>query len=104
MLYGGGRWGVTESRRITVSARPGDCGGRRSPAGSRQSTFAGNAERFLLNGIAKFIGTYRPEDHIAASQIGVTLCAGQLGGKPLTLAMREARHVAKSVNSRDWAN
>jgi len=76
-------------------------------AGSRKSTFAGHvslAEGFLLNGIANFIGTYWPVDDIAASRFAAAFYAGLLGGKPLTLAMREARRAAKSVNSRDWAN
>jgi CHAT domain-containing protein len=75
--------------------------------GSRKPTFAGHvslAEGFLLNGIANFIGTYWPVNDIAASQFATTFYAGLLAGKPLSLAMREARQVAKSVSQRDWAN
>ena len=74
---------------------------------ARKSTFAGHvgvAEGFLLNGISNFIGTYWPVDDIAASRFANAFYAGLLAGKPLSLAMREARQAAKSVNPRDWAN
>jgi hypothetical protein len=75
--------------------------------GSRKSTFAGHvslAEGFLLNGIANFIGTYWPVNDMTASRFATTFYTGLLGGKPLSLAMREARQAAKSVSPRDWAN
>jgi len=75
--------------------------------GSRRSTFAGHvslAEGFLLNGIANFIGTYWPVNDMTASRFATTFYTGLLGGKPLSLAMREARQAAKSVSPRDWAN
>jgi len=73
----------------------------------RRSTFAGHvslAEGFLVNGIANFIGTYWPVDDVAASRFANAFYAGLLAGKPLSVAMREARQTAKAINSRDWAN
>jgi CHAT domain/Inner membrane component of T3SS, cytoplasmic domain len=73
----------------------------------RRSTFAGHvslAEGFLVNGIANFIGTYWPVDDVAASRFANAFYAGLLAGKPLSVAMREARQAAKTINSRDWAN
>ena len=89
-----------------------ESGRLRGPPGAsaldaRKSTFAGHvgvAEGFLLNGISNFIGTYWPVDDIAALRFANVFYAGLLAGKPLSLAMREARQAAKSVNPRDWAN
>jgi len=75
--------------------------------GAKQSTFVGHvslAERFLLSGIANFVGTYWPVSDNAASRFANAFYGGLLAGKPLSLAMREARQAAKSVNPRDWAN
>jgi CHAT domain-containing protein len=58
----------------------------------------------LVNGIANFIGTYWPVDDVAASRFANAFYAGLLAGKPLSVAMREARQTAKAINSRDWAN
>ena len=81
---------------------PGDRSG-----GAKMSAFVGQvslAESFLLNGIANFIGTYWPVNDTAASRFANAFYAGLLAGKPLSLAMREARQAAKSVSPRDWAN
>jgi hypothetical protein len=75
--------------------------------GVKNSTFVGQvglAESFLLNGIANFIGTYWPVNDSAASRFANAFYGGLLAGKPLSLAMREARQAAKSVSPRDWAN
>jgi CHAT domain-containing protein len=73
----------------------------------RRSTFAGHvslAEGFLVSGIANFIGTYWPVDDVAASLFASAFYGGLLAGKPLSVAMREARKAAKAINPRDWAN
>jgi hypothetical protein len=81
-----------------MPASPGACRGPRSgrqpPPGSLLSPATSSlAEGLLLT-----------EDDIAVSQFAGALNAGQLRGKGLTLVIREARHVAKSINARHRAN
>ena len=64
----------------------------------------GIAESFLVHGAANFVGTFWKVDDIAADSFAATFYAGLLAGKPLSVAMREARIGIQKIGPRDWAN
>lgn len=62
------------------------------------------AEALLASGVQSFIGTYWPVNDLAACAFSQVFYEALVAGKPVAVAMSEARQKLVSMNSRDWAN
>ena len=75
---------------------------RRARATRRPSTSL--AEAFLVGGVANFLGTHWPVGDDAALTFSTSLYPPLLSGRPLGIAIRDARRAVRAGGSGDWAD
>lgn len=75
-----------------------------SPQNSAGHNRAGFAEAFLRGGVANFVGTYWPVQDKSAIVFAQKFYLGLVDGKPLGVALTQARNAVLQLGSNDWAD